>query len=106
MEYYMDEKWKLSRDDPYSHSYSSSSNPTLMRSFSQASPSTSSHPLHRSFSQKNPSSSSSSKSRFSKSSSQFTRKCSNLAKEQKAKFYIVKRCIGMLVRWNKHRDDS
>nr|XP_009796025.1 PREDICTED: uncharacterized protein LOC104242657 [Nicotiana sylvestris] len=115
--YYMDEKWKLSKDDPCCHSYSSSKS-SLFRSYSQKSPS-SNPPLPRSLSQKNPyrsslsrsssqKSSSSSKSRLTKSASQkcanFTRKCSNLAKEQKSKFYIVKRCIGMLVRWNKHGD--
>ncbi|EPS61133.1 hypothetical protein M569_13667, partial [Genlisea aurea] len=43
---------------------------------------------------------------FGRSSSQkcadFTHKCSSLAKEHKARFYIVKRCICMLVRWKKN----
>ncbi|OIT06757.1 hypothetical protein A4A49_12303 [Nicotiana attenuata] len=107
MEYYMDEKWKLSKEDPNNHSYNSSSKSSLRRSYSQHCP-ISSDPSHlpRSFSTKT-STSSSSKSRLSKSSSQrsstnFKSKCSTMAKEQKAKFYIVKRCIAMLVRWNKH----
>ncbi|WMV35921.1 hypothetical protein MTR67_029306 [Solanum verrucosum] len=107
MEYYMDERWKLSKDDPCCHSYSSSNNKSssLFRSFSQKSPNSNISSLPRSFSQKN---SSTSKCRLTKSASQrcanFRSKCSNLAKEQKSKFYIVKRCIGMLVRWKKHGD--
>ncbi|KAL3530778.1 hypothetical protein ACH5RR_010100 [Cinchona calisaya] len=110
MEYYMDEKWKLSRDDPNNHSYSSSKS-YLTTSKLQKHSNTKS-PLVRSFSQKNPSSSSQkgspSKSSFSRSSSQrcadFTRKCGSVAKEQRAKFYIVKRCITMLLRRNKNGD--
>ncbi|WMV32175.1 hypothetical protein MTR67_025560 [Solanum verrucosum] len=99
----MDEKWKLSKEDPNNNSYNSSSKSSLRRSYSQHCPISSDPPLPRSYSQKT---SSSSKSRLSKSSSQrssnFKSKCSTMAKEQKAKFYIVKRCIAMLVRWNKH----
>ncbi|CAN4098819.1 unnamed protein product [Withania somnifera] len=121
MEYYMDEKWKLSKDDPCCHSYSSSKS-SLFRSFSHKSPNSNISSLPRSFSQKNPyksslsrsssqkSTTTTSKSRLTKSASQkcahFRSKCSNLAKEQKSKFYIVRRCIGMLVRWNKHSRDS
>ncbi|KAL3336117.1 hypothetical protein AABB24_032046, partial [Solanum stoloniferum] len=120
MEYYMDERCKLSKDDPCCHSYSSSNNKSssLFRSFSQKSPNSNISSLPRSFSQKNPyksslsrsssQKSSTSKCRLTKSASQrcanFRSKCSNLAKEQKSKFYIVKRCIGMLVRWKKHGD--
>ncbi|KAF3628788.1 hypothetical protein BC332_17312 [Capsicum chinense] len=120
MAYYMDEKWKLSKDDPCCHSYSSSKSSSLFRSFSTKSPNSNISSLPRSFSQ-NPyksslsrnssqksTSSSSSKSRLTKSASQkcanFRSKCNNMAKEQKSKFYIVKRCIGMLVRWKKHGD--
>ncbi|KAG9149061.1 hypothetical protein Leryth_010664 [Lithospermum erythrorhizon] len=70
--------------------------------------------LQRTYSQKNPTSlntsshKSSSKASLSRNPSQkcanFARKCSNLAKEQKSKLYIVKRCIKMLVRLGKHRD--
>ncbi|XP_047943836.1 small polypeptide DEVIL 13 [Salvia hispanica] len=110
MEYYMDEKWQLSKEDrPHS-----SSKPSISRSVSQHSSSKSS--LQKSFSTKNPfnlsrstsQKSTSSKSSLPRSSSQrcsgFTRKCTNLAKEQKAKFYIVKRCITMLVSWKKNGD--
>ncbi|KAG9148002.1 hypothetical protein Leryth_003582 [Lithospermum erythrorhizon] len=102
MEYYMDEKWRLSREDPCCRSYSSSNNSSnLMRSASQKSS------LQRSYSQKNTASSSSKASLSrnpSKKCANFARKCSNLAKEQKSKLYIVKRCITMLVRLGKHRD--
>ncbi|KAL3829068.1 hypothetical protein ACJIZ3_017870 [Penstemon smallii] len=110
MEYYMDEKWKLSKDEKNSHSHSTGKSSSLPRSVSTKSPS-----LMKSFSQKNSfnlsrscsQKSTSTKSSLSRSSSQkcteFTRKCSNLAKEQKAKFYIVKRCISMLVHWKKER---
>ncbi|CAK9139163.1 unnamed protein product, partial [Ilex paraguariensis] len=118
MEYYMDERWRLSKEDPSTHSCNSSKSSSLVRSISQKS-STSKSPLLRSFSQKTTSlksplsrsssqRSGASKSPLSRSSSQkcadFTRKCSSLAKEQRAKFYIVKRCITMLVCWNKHGD--
>ncbi|CAH9109237.1 unnamed protein product [Cuscuta epithymum] len=96
--------WKLTKNDPCTRScsYSSSSSKpsSMMRSSSQKKSS-----LRRSSSQRISSSSSSSSS-SNKSCSNFTRKCSNLAKEQKAKFYIVKRCIGMLLHWNKHRDSD
>ncbi|KAI3450356.1 hypothetical protein Pfo_007021 [Paulownia fortunei] len=113
MEYYMDEKWKISKDEKNSHSHSSGKS-SISRSVSQRSSTKS--PLQKSFSQKNPfnlsrsssQKSTSTKSSLSRSSSQrcsdFTRKCSSLAKEQKAKFYIVKRCITMLVSWKKNGD--
>ncbi|KAL9238751.1 hypothetical protein vseg_013132 [Gypsophila vaccaria] len=41
---------------------------------------------------------------FSKKSNAFGKKCSNIAKEQKAKFYIVKRCVSMLVSWRRSGD--
>ncbi|KAG8387878.1 hypothetical protein BUALT_Bualt02G0067300 [Buddleja alternifolia] len=111
MEYYMDEKWKLSKDDKNSHSTKTSSS-SLPRSVSTKSPlmktftKKNSFNLSRSSSQK--STSTKTPSSLPRSSSQrcgeFTRKCGNMAKEQKAKFYIVKRCIGMLVRWKKNGD--
>ncbi|GMH12261.1 hypothetical protein Nepgr_014102 [Nepenthes gracilis] len=64
---------------------SKSSSPHLRRSSSAKS----SPPLDRSLSQK---------------SSSFTKKCSTLAKEQKARFYIMKRCVAMLVCWRKDND--
>ncbi|KAL2486440.1 ROTUNDIFOLIA like 5 [Abeliophyllum distichum] len=107
MEYYMDEKWKLSKDDKNtslsrSVSQKCSTKSPLLRSLTKKN----SFNLSRSSSQK--SCTSSNKSSMSRSSSQrcaeFTRKCSSLAKEQKAKLYIVKRCITMLVCWKKHGD--
>lgn len=77
---------------------------SLSRSISQKTPfsqkhSSSSSGLSRSSSQKIPSTKSGNSS--SQRYSEFTR----MAKEQKSKFYIVKRCITMLVSWKKH-DDS
>ncbi|KAG5609014.1 hypothetical protein H5410_020295 [Solanum commersonii] len=34
----------------------------------------------------------------------FTRKCANLVKEQRAKFYIMRRCVTMLICWRDYRD--
>ncbi|CAN4106813.1 unnamed protein product [Withania somnifera] len=34
----------------------------------------------------------------------FTRKCANLFKEQRAKFYIMRRCVTMLICWRDYRD--
>ncbi|KAJ9698464.1 hypothetical protein PVL29_007513 [Vitis rotundifolia] len=84
----MDDKWKASKKEGSSSRSSASSNAPLMRSCSQKT-TCSKSPLMRSFSQK---------------SSSISRKCSNLAKEQKAKFYIIKRCVSMLVSSNKHGD--
>ncbi|KAF5821562.1 hypothetical protein HanRHA438_Chr01g0015721 [Helianthus annuus] len=101
----MDKKWKLSKEDPCNHSSKSSS---FLRSMSQKSSTKS--PLLRSFSTKSPSQKNNKYSpcELSRSSSQkcanFTRKCGHLAKEQKARFYIVKRCVTMLVCWKKHGD--
>ncbi|KAK7312461.1 hypothetical protein VNO77_36337 [Canavalia gladiata] len=98
----MDEKWKLSKKEAGSSSSSnkslfsrscstrgSSSKSPLLRSLSQKSSSTSKSNLPRSFSQKNPSIGS---------------KCTSIAKEQKARFYIMRRCVAMLVCWHKHGD--
>ncbi|XP_061337899.1 small polypeptide DEVIL 13-like [Gastrolobium bilobum] len=99
----MDEKRKVSskKDTGGSSSYtkslfsrscstrSSTSNSPLLRSLSQKSSSSSKCNLTRSYSQKNPS---------------IGRKCTNLAKEQKARFYIMRRCVAMLVCWHKHGD--
>nr|XP_043609206.1 small polypeptide DEVIL 13 [Erigeron canadensis] len=113
----MDKKWKLSKEDPCNHSSKSSS--LFSRSVSQKNSSSTKSPLLRSFSTKSSSlfsRSSSQKNKshqhhpcdLSRSSSQkcanFTRKCGSLAKEQKARFYIVKRCVTMLVCWKKHGD--
>ncbi|KAK4345735.1 hypothetical protein RND71_035911 [Anisodus tanguticus] len=34
------------------------------------------------------------------------KKCSHLAKKQKAKFYILRRCIAMLVCWHERNDND
>ncbi|KAA3489636.1 DVL domain-containing protein [Gossypium australe] len=95
----MDEKWKLSKKEASGSHCSSSSKFSLPRSFSTKSISSKS-PLLRSSSQKNScsssSSSSSSKCALPRSYSQKTsisRKCSSLAKEQKARFYIMRRYL-------------
>ena len=108
----MEKKWKLSKEDACNHS-SSSSTSFLKRSKSQSQKGSSKSPLQRSFSHKTTTTSSSSKSSNSKSpslsrakSANFTTKCSSFTKEHKARFYILKRCISMLVSWNKHHNDS
>ncbi|KAJ7947623.1 Rotundifolia-like protein [Quillaja saponaria] len=107
----MDEKWKLSKSgscrQPVQPSTSSKS--IFTRSSSMRSSSNSNSPLLRSFSQKGSSSSSSSSKcplprSFSQKGSSISRKCTNLAKEQKARFYIMRRCVAMLVCWHKHGD--
>ncbi|KAM6578034.1 hypothetical protein CsatB_029871 [Cannabis sativa] len=109
----MDEKWKPSKREGSSSigfgrsssTRSTSSKSPLLRSFSQKSS------LSRSYSQKpnsnnSSSSSGSSSTSSSSSSSSIGRKCSSLAKEQKARFYIMRRCVAMLVCWHKHGNDS
>ncbi|XP_078435839.1 ROTUNDIFOLIA like 8 [Wolffia australiana] len=39
-----------------------------------------------------------------KKGSSFTRRCVSLVKEQRAKFYIVRRCVSMLVCWRDYGD--
>ncbi|XP_058109593.1 small polypeptide DEVIL 11-like [Magnolia sinica] len=34
----------------------------------------------------------------------FTRKCASLVKEQRARFYIMRRCVTMLICWREYRD--
>ncbi|ESQ42405.1 hypothetical protein EUTSA_v10014947mg [Eutrema salsugineum] len=92
------------------HTSYSSSEPIFRRSFS-AKPTPSKSPfLSRSGSTTtkcpNDASSSSSKCSISRSLSQkgasVTRKCRTKAKEHKSRFYIMKRCVLMLVCWHKH----
>ncbi|KAF5751434.1 hypothetical protein HS088_TW02G00448 [Tripterygium wilfordii] len=94
----MDEKWKSSKS-------SSSKTPFFSRSFSTKSVS-SKDPLLRSSSVKSPASPSKSAlpRSYSQKNSSIGRKCSSLAKEQKARFYIMRRCVAMLVCWHKHGD--
>ncbi|XP_057805375.1 small polypeptide DEVIL 16 [Salvia miltiorrhiza] len=39
-------------------------------------------------------------------SQSFGEKCSHLAKKQRAKFYILRRCIAMLLCWHDKHDDA
>ncbi|XP_056165927.1 small polypeptide DEVIL 13-like isoform X2 [Syzygium oleosum] len=111
----MDERWNKISKKETGVSSSSSSKPRLLRSFSQKITSSSKSSLPRSHSLKNTASSSSSSSNHnhhhgsssssnnngsslsrsssskSASGSNLTRKYSNLAKEQKARFYIMRR---------------
>lgn len=72
--FYFDEKWKLSKKEGSSRSSRSSSCP-LMKSSSQ-----------------------------SRRRCSFSRKCAKLVKEQRARFYIVRRCVTMLICWNDYSD--
>ena len=69
-QFYLDEKWKLSKKEG---SRSRSSTSPLMRNSSQR--------------------------RCS-----FTRKCASLVKEQRARFYIMRRCVTMLICWREYSD--
>ncbi|KAG5239865.1 ROTUNDIFOLIA family protein [Salix suchowensis] len=46
----------------------------------------------------------SSRSRSSTSSCSFSRKCARLVKEQRARFYIMRRCVKMLICWSDYND--
>ncbi|CAF1770541.1 hypothetical protein Bca4012_045354 [Brassica carinata] len=83
-----------------------SSEPIFRRSFS-AKPAPSKSPfLSRSGSMKCQADTSSTKCSISRSLSHkgasVTRKCRDVAKEHKSRFYIIKRCVLMLVCWHKH----
>ncbi|PIA60387.1 hypothetical protein AQUCO_00300109v1 [Aquilegia coerulea] len=73
-QFYMDEKWKLSKKEC---------------SRSRSSSTTSATPFMRN----------SSKRRCA-----FTRKCATLVKEQRARFYIMRRCVTMLICWRDYGD--
>ncbi|XP_022155122.1 uncharacterized protein LOC111022262 [Momordica charantia] len=102
----MDEKWNPSKKEG-SGSYHAS---TSAKSSFTRSGSTSKSPLLRCSSQKSFAGSNSKsphdlpRSYSQKSSSSIGRKYSSLAKEQKARFYIMRRCVAMLVCWHKHGD--
>ncbi|XP_050936361.1 small polypeptide DEVIL 13-like [Cucumis melo] len=105
----MDEKWNLSKKEGSGSSYHHSS--TNAKSSFLRSGSTSKSPLLRCSSQKSfPSSNSKNPHDLPRSYSQKSssnsigRKYSSLAKEQKARFYIMRRCVAMLVCWHKHGD--
>ncbi|CAN1282765.1 Small polypeptide DEVIL 18 [Linum perenne] len=91
----MDEKWKLSK-----RSFSTKSANTT----SSSSSSYANSPLLRKSSSLKYGTGGSGNGRFLQKGSSITRKCSNLAKEQKARFYIMRRCVAMLVCWHKHGD--
>ncbi|KAE9615044.1 hypothetical protein Lal_00048272 [Lupinus albus] len=80
---YFDEKWKLSKKEVSSRSR-----------FSRSSSSTST----------------STRTPFMKNSSTtqkkcaFARKCTRLVKEQRARFYIMRRCVTMLICWREYSD--
>ncbi|KAK6227931.1 hypothetical protein SCA6_000271 [Theobroma cacao] len=75
--FHFDDKWKLSKKESSSRSRSSSTSSFI----------------------KNSSSSSSSHKRCA-----FTRKCARLVKEQRARFYIMRRCVTMLICWRDYTD--
>ncbi|OIW04063.1 hypothetical protein TanjilG_00623 [Lupinus angustifolius] len=76
---YFDEKWKLSKKEGSSRNR-----------YSRSSSSTNTH--------------------FMKNSSAtqrkcaFARKCARLVKEQRARFYIMRRCVTMLICWRDYSD--
>ncbi|KAJ4719993.1 Rotundifolia-like protein [Melia azedarach] len=72
-QFYLDEKWKLSKKEGSSRSRSSTA--AFIKSAS------------------------SSQRRCS-----FTRKCARLVKEQRARFYIMRRCVTMLICWRDYSD--
>uniref|UniRef100_A0A5K1EF88 ROTUNDIFOLIA like 8 n=1 Tax=Nymphaea colorata TaxID=210225 RepID=A0A5K1EF88_9MAGN len=74
-QFYVDEKWKLSKKGSCR---SGSSNSSLLRSSSSCT---------------------SSKRRPS-----FTSRCARLVKEQRARFYIMRRCVTMLICWRDYGD--
>ncbi|MED6119031.1 hypothetical protein PIB30_117186 [Stylosanthes scabra] len=116
----MDGKWKKVSKKETPTTSSSSKSLLFSRSFSTRSTTSNSPLLTRSISHKSTSSSSSSnkctnnninlqrsfsqKNTSSSSSASIGRKCTNIAKEQKARFYIMRRCVAMLVCWHKHGD--
>ncbi|CAL0317673.1 unnamed protein product [Lupinus luteus] len=74
---YFDEKWKFSKKDGSSRSRfsSSSTGATLIKN------------------------SSTTQKKFV-----FARKCARLVKEQRARFYIMRRCVTMLICWRDYSD--
>ncbi|CAI0443256.1 unnamed protein product [Linum tenue] len=85
-QFYFDEKWKLSKKESSSRSSRSCTGapaavaPLMRNSFSSSTTSSS----HRRCS--------------------FTRKCARLVKEQRARFYIMRRCVTMLICWRDYSD--
>ncbi|OIT24170.1 hypothetical protein A4A49_63904 [Nicotiana attenuata] len=72
-QFYLDDRWKLSKRESLAHSCRSTSTTTV----------TSSNHNKR---------------------CAFTRKCASWVKEQRARFYIMRRCVTMLICWRDYRD--
>ncbi|KAM7271781.1 hypothetical protein ACFE04_030995 [Oxalis oulophora] len=86
-----DEKWKLSKKEGSSSSSSKSCNNSSTTTMKK----------------KNSSSSSSlSSSNKTRQRCSFTRKCARLVKEQRARFYIMRRCVTMLICWRDYSDNT
>ncbi|KAI4340365.1 hypothetical protein MLD38_025210 [Melastoma candidum] len=104
----MEDVWRPTQSKLRGYSLSPSrhaSKNLLPRSFSARCSSYPSSSLSRSSSQKSSVSPKGSLARsLSRRTSDISRKCGILAREHKARFYIIKRCIGMLVRWRRDGD--
>ncbi|CAN1257477.1 Small polypeptide DEVIL 11 [Linum perenne] len=74
-QFYLDDNWKLSKKESSSRSSRSSTSTTT--------------PLMKNSSQRKCS---------------FSRKCARLVKEQRARFYIMRRCVTMLICWRDYND--
>ncbi|KAK4835896.1 hypothetical protein QYF36_015967 [Acer negundo] len=80
---YFDEKWKLSKKESSSRSCrSSASSSSSSSNFTKNPPNKANHSRRCSF----------------------TRKCARLVKEQRARFYIMRRCVTMLICWRDYSD--
>ncbi|KAL1217787.1 Small polypeptide DEVIL 11 [Cardamine amara subsp. amara] len=79
-QFHLDEKWKLSKKDGGASRITRSSSST--------------------------SSSFNGKKRQKQGRCAFTRKCARLVKEQRARFYIMRRCVIMLICWRDNYSDS
>ncbi|XP_018439036.1 small polypeptide DEVIL 11 [Raphanus sativus] len=83
-QFHLDEKWKLAKKDSLSGGAA-----RITRSSS-----TSSIPMNGG------------KKTHKQGRCAFTRKCARLVKEQRARFYIMRRCVIMLVCWRDNYSDS
>ncbi|XP_019101240.1 PREDICTED: uncharacterized protein LOC109133062 [Camelina sativa] len=75
---HLDEKWKLSKKDGGASRITRSSSTTSSASFNGK----------------------------KQGRCAFTRKCARLVKEQRARFYIMRRCVIMLICWRDNYSDS
>ncbi|CAH8376241.1 unnamed protein product [Eruca vesicaria subsp. sativa] len=80
------EKWKLSKKDGFNGGGSSR--------ITRSSSATSSFYINGD------------KKRHKQGRSAFTRKCARLVKEQRARFYIMRRCVIMLICWRDNYSES